>query len=623
VAIFEYFDAVVASLCFIAIAMTTRNRPKPEEPIMFRNSIAAAVAILVSTSIAFAAPKHGIAMQGEPALPPDFKNLPYVNPDAPQGGQLRQAITGTFDSLNPFIIKGNAANGIRTYVFESLMARNGDEPFSLYGLLAESIDVSDDRQTFIYKIRPEAKFSDGSSVTAADVVFSMETLRDNGRPNYKNNYSKVKSVETPDDHTLVFKQEVGDRELPLIIGLMPILSKKSWEGRNFDETTLTPLIGSGPYVFGDVKTDQSITYKKNADYWGKNLAINKGIWNFETVRFDYYGDANAAFEAFKKGDVDVRLEEDPNRWTKAYDFAAVNDGKVVKEFVMQRSPASASGFAFNTRRPIFEDVRVREALVTAFDFEWANANLFSNNYRRIFGYYSGSTLSSAGKPADAGELKIIGDGGLPPAHLDGTYALPVSDGSGKDRKTLRKAVGLLGEAGWKISDGKLLNKDAKPFVFTLTLGSADQQPMALHFQRTLQLIGIDMQIKTADAAAFTALKKSYDYDMIPVEWFNSLSPGNEQKLYFGSDGKTREGTRNYPGIADAKVDAAIEAMLKATDRGMFESAVRAEDRLLVAGHYIVPLYTKGGQWVARWTYIGRPDKQPLPGFEATTLWRVP
>ncbi len=590
---------------------------------MIRRSFLFAAAVLLSTSLAEAAPKHGIAMQGEPALPPDFKNLPYVNPDASQGGQLRQAITGTFDTLNPFIIKGNAANGIRTYMFESLMARNGDEPFSLYGLLAESIDASDDRQTFTYKIRPEAKFSDGSPVTAADVVFSMETLRDKGRPNYKNNYAKVKSVETPDDHTLVFHQEAGDRELPLIMGLMPILSKKSWGGRNFDETTFVPLIGSGPYVIGSVKTDESITYKKNPDYWGKGLAISKGLWNFDTVRFDYYRDANAAFEAFKKGDVDVRMEEEPSRWNKAYDFTALTEGKVVKEFVEQRSPAPASGFAFNTRRKIFEDVRVREALVTAFDFEWANANLYSDSYKRIYGYFSGSALSSQGKPADAAELAIIGEGGLPTPYLDGSYQIPVSDGSGKDRKNLRKAVGLLGEAGWTITDGKLQDKDGKPFAFIITIGSADQEPMALHFQRTLQLIGIDMQIKTADSAQFTSLQKTYDYDMIPATWFNSLSPGNEQKLYFGSDGKTKDGTRNYPGIADPKIDAAIEAMLKATDRAGFESAVRAEDRLLVAGHYVVPLYTKGGQWVARWTYIGRPDKQPLPGFEATTLWRVP
>jgi peptide/nickel transport system substrate-binding protein len=585
-------------------------------------TIAAVCLFLSALSFgALAAPKHGIAMQGEPALPPDFKHLPYVNPDAPQGGQLRQASTGTFDSLNPFIVKGNAAMGIRTYMFESLLGRNWEEPFALYGLLAESIDVSDDRQTFTFKIRPEAKFSDGSPVTAADIVFSVETLRDKGRPNFKNNYGKIKTMTTPDERTITFTQEVGDRELPLIVGVMPVLSKKSWEGRVFDDVTLTQLVGSGPYVIQTAKPDEAVVYKKNPQYWGQGLPITKGLWNFETVRFDYYRDGNAAFEAFKKGDADVRIETEPARWSKAYDFAAITEGKAVKEFVEQRSPAPAAGFAFNTRRKIFEDVRVREALAMAFDFEWANANLFDGVYKRIHGYFSGSALSSKGKAADAAELAIIGDS-LRGDYVDGSYQIPVSDGSGKDRKILRKVVGMLGEAGYTVTEGKLLNKDGKQLSFTITLGTADLEPIALHYQRTLQLIGVDAQIKIVDAAQFSALQKTYDYDMIPMTLFNSLSPGNEQKLYYGSDGKTKEGTRNYPGIADPKIDAAIEAMLKATDRPALESAVRAVDRLLVAGHYMVPFYFPGGQWVARWTYIGRPDKQPLPGFEATTLWRV-
>ena len=571
---------------------------------------------------ALAAPRHGIAMHGEPALSADFKNLPYVNPEAPQGGMLRQAISGSFDSVNPFIIKGTAAFNVRTLVFESLMGRNWDEPFSLYGLLAESIDVTDDRATFTFKIRPEAKFSDGSPVTAADVVWSMETLRDKGRPNFKNSYSKVKSVETPDDHTVVFRQDGGDRELPLIVGVMPVLSKKNWEGKAFDTTTLDKVVGSGPYVISEIKAGERITYTKNPDYWGKALPLNKGLWNFDSLRYDYFRDANAAFEALKKGDADVRIETDPVRWSSGYDFPAVSEGKLIKETVEQRSPAPASGFAFNTRRKIFEDVRVREALSMAFDFEWANANLFSKAYRRTFGYYSGSMLSSKGKPADARELAIIGEGGLRADYLDGSYALPVSDGSGRDRKVLRAAVGKLADAGWTIRDGAMVNAAGEPFAFTLTLGNGDQEKIALHFQRTLQQIGIKVDVRLVDAAQFASLQKTYDYDMIPVTWYNSLSPGNEQKLYFGSAGRTAEGTRNYPGIADSKVDAAIDAMLKATTQEDFESAVRAEDRLLVAGHYIIPLYDAGGQWVARWTSIGRPPTQPLPGFEATTLWRV-
>ena len=581
--------------------------------------------LLTASTLTFAAPQHGIAMHGDPALPADFQNLPYANPDAPQGGAFRQAITGSFDSVNPFIVKGSAASGIRTYVFESLMGRNWAEPFSLYGLLAESIDVPDDRQTFTYKIRPEAKFSDGTPVTAADVVFTMETLRDKGRPNFKNSYSKVTKVETPDDHTLVFRQEAGDRELPLIIGLMPILPKHFWDAKAFDETALDPIMGSGPYVIAEVKAGESITYKKNSDYWGKDLAIGKGLWNFDTVKIDYYRDANATFEAFKTGSADVRTESDPTRWATGYDFPAVKDGKVTLEKIGQKSPAPASGFAFNTRRKMFEDARVREALVMVFDFEWANANLFSGAYRRTYGYYSGSELSSQGKAADAKELALLGDAAkaLRPDMLDGSYALPVSDGSGHDRKMLRKAVDLLAAAGWTVKDTGLVNAAGEPFAFTISVQNKDQEKIALHFQRGLQQIGVKAEVRVVDSAQFAAIQSTYDYDMIPATWFNSLSPGNEQKLYFGSDGKTTPGTRNYPGIADPNVDRVIQALLTATSHEDFVTAVHAEDRLLVSGFYIVPFYDAGGQWVARWNYIGRPEQQPLPGFEATTLWRTP
>ncbi len=579
----------------------------------------------VLTATAYAVPHHGIAMHGEPALAADFKSLPYVNPDAPQGGSLRQAVTGSFDSLSPFIVKGTPVMGVRTYVFESLMGRNWDEPFSLYGLLAESIDASDDRQTFTFRIRPEAKFSDGKPVTAADVVFSMETLRDKGRPNFKNSYSKITRMETPDDHTVIFHQEVGDRELPLIVGVMPIIPKHAWEGKAFDESSLDPMIGSGPYAISEVKAGESITYKKNPDYWGKDLPLGKGLWNFETVHYDYYRDANAAFEAFKKGDADIRTEGDPTRWATGYDFPAAKEGNVILEKIEQRSPAPASGFAFNTRRKIFEDPRVREALIIAFDFEWANANLFSNVYQRTYGYYSGSELSSKGKPLDDAEKAILGAAvaGLRADFQDGSYALPVSDGSGRDRKALRKAVALLGDAGWKIGDAGLVNTAGEPFAFTISILTKDQEKIALHYQRTLQQIGIKAEVRIVDSAQFSSLQKTYDYDMIPATWFNSLSPGNEQKFYFGSEGRTVEGTRNYPGIADPAVDTAIAALLTAKEHEEFAAAVRALDRLLVAGFYIIPFYDAGGQWVARWNTIGRPEKQPLPGFEGTTLWRNP
>jgi peptide/nickel transport system substrate-binding protein len=591
---------------------------------LFRFSVLFAAAILASTT-AFAEPKHGIAMHGEPALPPDFKSLPYANPDAPKGGQLRQAVTGSFDSVNPFIVKGSAAAGVRTYVFESLLGRNWAEPFSLYGLLAESIEVSDDRQTFTFRLRPEAKFSDGTPVTAADVVFSLETLRDKGRPNFKNSYSKITGIETPDERTIRFTQNSGDRELPLIVGVMPVLSKAFWQGKDFAATTLESITGSGPYVIQAVKAGETITYARNPDYWGKDLPLQRGLWNFDAVRFDYYRDANAAFEAFKSGLADVRIEGDPVRWNTGYDFPAVTEGRITRERIEQKTPAPASGFAFNTRRKLFEDPRVREALIMAFDFEWANANLYANAYRRTYGYFAGSELSSEGRPLDARETAVLGEAAarLRPDFIDGSYRLPLSDGSGRDRKLLRKAVDLLAEAGWTVTDQGLANAAGEPFSFTITVQNRDHEKIALHYQRTLKAIGIKAEVRIVDSAQFSALQTSYDFDMIPATWFNSLSPGNEQMLYFGSEGRTLEGTRNYPGIADPAVDAAIKVMLDATSREDFVAAVHAEDRLLVSGFYMVPLFDAGGQWVARWNHIGRPDTQPLPGFEATTLWRNP
>ena len=571
----------------------------------------------------WAAPKHGIAMHGDPALAADFKSLPYANPDAPQGGTLRQAVVGTFDSLNPFIVKGNTATGGRTYVFESLMGRNWAEPFSLYGLLAESIDVSDDRQTFTFKIRPQAKFSDGTPVTAADVQFSLETLRDHGRPNYKNNYSKISKIEIVDDHTITFHQDKGDQELPMIIGLMPILPKAAWAGKDFEASSLAPIIGSGPYIYADVKPGESVTLKKNPNYWGKELAYNKGLWNFDTLRFDYYKDGNSAFEAFKKGDADIRQESDPVLWSTAYNFPAAKDGSVKLETYVGKLPAAAYGLGFNTRKAVFSDVRVREALTYAFDFEWANANLFAGLDKRIYGYYSGSMMSSLGKKPDEAELAVLGDAAksLRADMLDGTYKLPVSDGSGHDRKLLKKSVDLLASAGWKVTDAGLVNDKGEPLAFTITIQNPDQEKIALHYQRTLQLIGVKVEVKKVDDTAFKQLQTTYDYDMIPMSIYNSLSPGNEQTLYFGSYGRDTQGTRNYTGIADPGVDHAIDAMLHAKGQAEFEAAVRAEDRLLVSGFYMVPLYV-GDQWVGRWARIGSnpPDKQPLPGFEGTTLW---
>ncbi|QIG51415.1 ABC transporter substrate-binding protein [Nordella sp. HKS 07] len=572
---------------------------------------------------AAAEPRHGIAMHGDAALPADFKSLPYANPDAPKGGIFRQAVTGSFDSVNPFIVKGQKAVSISTYVFESMMSRNYGEAFSVYGLLAESIDVSPDRNKVTFVLRPEARFSDGTPVTSADVAFSLAILRDHGLPRFKTYYSKIRTLETPDARTIVMTQDEGDRELPLIMGLMPILPKHYWEKRNFEASTLDPIMGSGPYVFAGIEPGERISLKKNPDYWGKDVPLNRGVWNFDEVRFDYFRDHNSAFEAFKKGLADIRVETDPTRWTYGYDFPAVAEGRVIRERIEQQTPAAASGFAFNTRIPLFEDPKVRRALTEAFDFEWLNDNLLYGLYRRTQGYYSGSELSYLGHSADAREMALLGTDAsrIDPRILDGTYVLPRTDGSGRDRKVLRGTVTLLKEAGWEIRDGALVNiKTNAPFTFTISCLTREQEKIALHYQRTLKQIGIDVRIRQVDSAQFQRMLDTYEFDMLPVMWYNSLSPGNEQDFYYGSAGRTVPGTRNYPGIADPAVDRMIAALLSATTREDFVSAVRALDRLLVSGFYIVPFYDSGGQWVARWDTIGRPKQPPLPGFEGTALW---
>lgn len=581
------------------------------------------LAVLFGMLPATAEPRYGLAMHGEPALPADFKSFPYANPDAPKGGLFRQAVTGSFDTVNPFIVKGEKALSISSYVFETMMTRNYAEPFSVYGLLAESIDVSPDRNSMTFVLRQQARFSDGTPVTSADVVYSLETLRDHGLPRFKTYYSKIKTIATPDARTIVMTQDAGDRELPLIMGLMPILPRHYWEKRDFEASTLDPIMGSGPYVLAEIKPGERVSFRKNPDYWGKGVPANRGLWNFDEVRIDYLRDGNAAFESFKRGLADIRVEADATRWTYAYDFPAVAQGKVVRERIEQKTPAPATGFAFNTRNPLFQDPKVRRALAETFDFEWLNENLLYNLYRRTQGYYSGSELSYLGHPADAREKTLLGADAerIDPRILDGTYVMPRTDGSGRDRKVLRRAVSLLKEAGWEIRDGALINvATGKPFAFTIACLTREQEKIALHYQRTLKQIGIEVRIRQVDSSQFQRMLNTYEFDMLPVMWYNSLSPGNEQEFYYGSAGREVQGTRNYPGIADPAVDRMIAALLAANTREDLVAAVHALDRLLVNGFYIVPFYDSGGQWVARWNTIGRPQHPPLPGFEGTGLW---
>ena len=567
---------------------------------------------------------YAIAMHGEPALPQDFTAMPYVNADAPKGGRLVQGVLGTFDSLNPFIVRGLPAQSMRGYVFESLMARGYDEPFSLYGLLARTIETDDARSYVTFALDPAAHFSDGTPVTAADVIFSWQLLRDHGRPNYRAYYAKVASAKALDERTVRFDLAgADDRELPLILGLMPILAEHAIDVAKFEDTTLAKPIGSGPYTVAEIETGKSVTLKRDPNYWGRDLPINRGLWNFNEMRFDYYRDANTYFEGFKTGLYDVRAEQDPTRWSTGYDFPAVRDGRVVKEAFTNGLPKPASNFVFNTRRPIFADLRVRQALMLLFDAEWVNRNFFFDLYRRSASYFDDSDLSAYHRPADQHERALLAK--FPNAVradvLDGTWSPPTSDGSGRDRKNLRAALSLLEAAGYELKGTTLRARDSgRPFHFEIMVTSRDDERLALVFASNLARAGIDAQVRMVDAVQFDQRRIAFDFDMMPYRWEQSLSPGNEQAFYWGSAAAGEQGTRNYMGVRSPAVDAVIAALLAARERPNFVADVRALDRLLISGSYVVPLFYLPQQWVARWTSIQHPDRTSLFGYLPETWW---
>ncbi len=574
-----------------------------------------------------AEPRHAIAMQGEPALPAGFTAFPYVDPNAPKGGRLVQGALGTFDSLNPLIVNGVPAISTRGYVIESLLTRNYDEPFTLYGLLAKTVETDDARSYVVFTIDPLAKFSDGHPVTAEDVIFSWRLLRDKGRPNYRTYYVKVAKAEALGERVVRFDLAgSNDRELPLILGLMPVLPRHATNEDTFEETTLKPPIGSGPYVIAQVDAGRSVTLRRNPAYWGRDLAVNKGLWNFDTLQFDYYRDANSQFEAFKKGLFDVRVEVDPGRWETAYDFPAVRDRRVVKEAFPSGLPQGMLGLVFNTRRPIFADIRVREAISLLFDFEWINKNFFFGQYRRSASYFAGSELSAYRRPADARERALIAPfpGSVRPEVLDGTWSLAATDGSGRDRAILKRALALLASAGYALTGTELRERaSGRPFDFEILVTSKDHERIAIAFAQTLKLAGIAARIRSVDAVQFDQRRIAFDFDMIPYRWEQSLSPGNEQAFYWGAAAADEQGSRNYMGVRSPAIDAMIAAMLEATTREGFVAAVRALDRVLISGYYVVPLFYLPDQWVARWSYIRHPAVTPLSGFVPESWWHAP
>jgi peptide/nickel transport system substrate-binding protein len=591
----------------------------------------AIIGIWLALDPCHAGDNYAIAMHGAPALPADFTHMPYVNPDAPKGGRLVQGILGTFDSLNPLIVRGVAVQQVaavqqmRGLVIESLMARGNDEAFTLYGLLARSVETDDIRSYVTFHIDPRARFSDGQPVTAEDVLFSWALLRDKGRPNHRQYYSKVAKAEAPDPLTVRFDLGgANDRELPLILGLMPILPKHAVDVATFEETTMTPLIGSGPYRVSAVKPGASVTLTRNPDYWGLNLPVNRGLWNFDEIRLDFYREANGQFEAFRRGLYDFRVENEPLRWHDGYDFPAARNGEVIRDTIKTGMPQPSEFLVFNTRRPMFSDIRVRQALTQLFDFEWINRNYFFGLYTRSAGFFAGSELSAYGRAADDRERELLKPfvSHIPSDILDGSYRLPVSDGSGRDRVTLRSALSLLSEAGYDLDGTVLRQRSTKaPLAFEILVTTRDQERIALAYTRDLKRAGIEATVRAVDAVQFEQRRLGFDFDMIHNRWDQSLSPGNEQWFYWGSEAADHQGTRNYMGAKDPAIDALIAALLEAREHPAFVSAVRALDRALMSGFYAIPLFNAGEQWIARWNRIERPVATAVTGYLPETWWQ--
>jgi peptide/nickel transport system substrate-binding protein len=594
---------------------------------LIRAALALSFSVLASVEGAWAEESYAIAMHGGPAQPADFTHMAYVNPDAPKGGRLAWGILGTFDSLNPLIVRGLAVQQIRGYVVESLMARGNDEAFTLYGLLAKSVETDDERTYVTFHLDPRARFSDGTPVLADDVLFSFALLRDHGRPNHRNYYSKVTKADAPDPLTVRFDiASAQDRELPLILGLMPVLPRHAVDAATFEETSMSAPPGSGPYRVTAVKPGASVTLTRNPDYWGRDLPINRGLWNFDEIRLDFYREANGQFEAFKRGLYDFRVENEPLRWHEGYDFPAARDGQVIRDTITTGMPQPSEFLVFNTRRPVFSDIRVRQALTLLFDFEWINRNYFFGLYSRSAGYFAGSELSAYARPADAQEQELLKPfaAQIAPDILSGSYRLPVTDGSGRDRATLRTALNLLGQAGYELDGTVLRHRSTKaPLGFEILVTTRDQERIALAYSRDLKRAGIDATVRAVDPVQFDQRRLGYDFDMIQNRWDQSLSPGNEQSFYWGSEAADIQGTRNYMGAKDPAIDAMISELLRARDRATFVSAVRALDRALMSGFYAIPVFNVSEQWIARWNRIERPKATALVGYLPESWWQAP
>jgi len=594
--------------------------------------LVAALVFALPVSAAEPKPQPAIAMHGAAKYKADFTHYDYVNPDAPKGGVLKLSANGNFDSLNPFVVRGQAALGLSTgylsLVYETLMARSADEPFSLYGLLAETVEVPEDRASITFNLNPKATWSDGQPVTADDVLFSFETLRDKGRPNHRTYYKKVAKAEKAGDRrvTFTFKPNakgVVDREMPLIMGLMPILPRHDWQERDFNQTSLRVPVGSGPYVVAKVEAGRSITYKRNPAYWGRDLPVERGLHNFDVIHVDYYRDEGISLQAFKANQYDWRRENDPNRWATAYDFPAAHDGRVKLEDMPHHRTEPAAGFIFNTRRALFRDRVLREALGYAFDSAWINRNLFHDHYHRITSFFPNSELAAPPLP-DAREKEILEPYGaqLPPEIFTAPVTPSETDGSEESlRSNLLKADALLRAAGYVTKDGQLFAPAKnQPVAFEILLSDPAEEKIALSWARRLKQLGVTVRVHTVDSAQYQARLAAFDYDVTTGKWINSLSPGNEQSFYWGSAAADQQGSRNYAGVKDPVVDALAAAIPEARTRDDLVAMTHALDRVLMAGRYMVPFYYLGADDVASWSHLHHPNVMPPYGTVVESWW---
>ena len=538
---------------------------------------------------------------------------------------MRYSAIGTYDTLNPFVINGVPAAGI-SLIFDTLSASSQDEPASEYGLVAKTIDLAPDKLSVLYTLRKEARFHDGTPMTPADVIWTFETLQKKGLPSYREYYGDVTKVEQEGDRGVRFYfKSAKNRELPQILGQMPVLSKAYWSGRDFAKTTLTPPLGSGPYKIESLDPGRSITYSRVKDYWGADLPVNKGRYNVDTIRYDYYRDATIALEAFKAGQYDVRLENSSKDWATGYDLPALRNHLIKKEQIPNGLPSGMQGFGYNLRRPIFQDPRVREALAYAFDFEWSNKNLFYGAYTRTRSYFDNSELAATGVPQGQ-ELQILDKfrGQIPDAVFTTEYDPPKYDGSGNIRDGLRKALKLLMEAGWTFKDEKLVNaKTGQPFEFEILLDNPQFERIALPFADNLKRMGITARVRTVDTAQYERRMETFDYDMTIVLFPKSLSPGNEQREYWGSQAADEQGSRNVLGIKNKAVDELVQELIQSPDRPSLVAHTRALDRVLQYGYYLIPQYHLSAFRIAYWDKFRRPAVSPKYAVGLDTWWVDP